>query len=47
MKDYKTSDLGLAAFLVMKGMKLKSANKARGRFEFLFEDPSGSGYSMS
>jgi hypothetical protein len=47
MKNFKTSDLGLAAFLVMKGIMLNSATKNRGRFEFVFDDPSGLGYSMS
>ena len=40
MKDYQTSDLALAAYLMMKGLILKSATKGpTGRFEFIFKDP--------
>jgi len=39
MKIYKTSDLSLAAFLKLRGMKLISASKTgTGKFEFEFED---------
>jgi|TARA_R110001592_G_scaffold199623_2_gene448242 hypothetical protein len=40
MKTYKTSDIGIAAFIMMKGLKLVEANRAKtGRFAFVFEDP--------
>lgn len=38
-KIYVTSDIALAAFLMMKGMKLISATRERnGRFRFEFDD---------
>ena len=38
-KLYVTSDIALAAFLMMKGMKLLSADRERnGRFRFEFDD---------
>lgn len=41
---YKTSDLSIAAFLMMKGLKLVSADREpTGRFMFLFDDPTGLG----
>ena len=40
MKTYKTSDLGIAAYLMTKGLKLVSACKEQtGRFKFVFDDP--------
>ena len=37
--DYQTSDIGLSAYLMMRGFKLISAKKlGNGRFEFTFED---------
>ena len=40
MKEYVTSDLSLAAFLLMRGLKLISAEKiASGKFKFSFADP--------
>lgn len=39
-KSYITSDIAIAAYLMMKGMTLKDANRERnGRFRFEFEDP--------
>jgi hypothetical protein len=39
MTTYETSDLSLAAFLKLRGMKLVNATKAgSGRFQFTFED---------
>tara|TARA_B100001057_G_scaffold91795_1_gene88071 strand:- start:381 stop:608 length:228 start_codon:yes stop_codon:yes gene_type:complete len=36
---YNTSDIALAAFLMMKGMQLLSASRERnGRFRFEFDD---------
>jgi hypothetical protein len=41
---YKTSDLSIAAFLMMKGMKLLDAKRAsNGQFMFEFDDPQGQG----
>ena len=38
-KIYITSDIAIAAFLMMKGMKLVSATRERnGRFRFEFDD---------
>lgn len=42
-----TSDLGFAAFLMIKGFKLFSASKDSGRFVFEFEDPESSANSLS
>ena len=40
MTTYKTSDLGIAAYLMTKGLKLTNASKEpSGRFMFVFEDP--------
>ena len=40
MKTYLTSDLPLAAYLMMKSIHLISAEKMpTGRFEFKFDDP--------
>jgi hypothetical protein len=41
MKDnqndlYETSDLGIAAYLIVKGMKLLRAEKRPGRYSFTF-----------
>tara|TARA_R110000868_G_scaffold131612_1_gene341706 strand:+ start:574 stop:795 length:222 start_codon:yes stop_codon:yes gene_type:complete len=39
MKTYKTSDIGIAAFIMMKGLKLLEAKRgSTGRFYFVFED---------
>ena len=41
---YKTSDLSIAAYLMMKGMKLIAARRERnGRFHFVFDDPADVG----
>ena len=39
MTSYTTTDLSLAAFLKLRGLKLLSASKTgTGRFQFVFED---------
>ena len=39
---YKTSDLGIAAYLMTKSLKLVNASKEpTGRFLFVFDDPQG------
>lgn len=44
MKTFQTSDIGIAAFVMMKGLMLKQASKGHsGRFNFIFEDPAGVG----
>ena len=41
---YKTSDLSIAAYLMMKGMKLSNAFRAsNGQFMFEFDDPDNEG----
>lgn len=46
---YSTSDIGIAAYVMMRGLKLISASRAKnsGRFEFVFEDPSNQGLVLS
>jgi hypothetical protein len=40
MKNFQTSDIGIAAYVMMKGLKLKDATRGNnGRFSFVFEDP--------
>ncbi len=44
MKTYKTSDLSIAAYIMMKGLKLINANRGtNGQFQFEFNDPTGLG----
>ena len=48
MKEYSTSDLSLAAFLLMRGLQLKSAEKtSSGRFNFVCSDPDEKGKLLS
>ncbi len=35
--NFTTSDISLAAFLVMRGKRLLSVGRERGKFEFIFE----------
>ena len=46
---YKTSDIGIAAYVMMRGLKLISAGRAKnsGRFEFVFEAPNNQGLVLS
>ena len=46
-KTYVTSDLSLAAFLLMHGLMLKSAQKVTGKFEFIFFDPDNKADQLS
>lgn len=40
MKTFDTSDIGIAAYVMMKGLRLRSAARGQGgRFRFVFEDP--------
>ena len=48
MNKYKTSDLSIAAFLMMKGMKLSNAFRApNGQFMFEFDDPDTKGVQLA
>jgi hypothetical protein len=41
---FKTSDIAIAAYLMMKGMKLIDARRLNnGRFHFEFDDPNNEG----
>ena len=45
---YKTSDIAIAAYLMMKGMKLIDARRLNnGRFHFEFDDPSTKGNKLA
>ena len=37
--SFETSDIATAAYLLMKGFKLKSAENLPGKYSFVFEDP--------
>ena len=40
MNTFQTSDIGIAAYVMMKGLKLKQASRGNnGRFSFEFYDP--------
>jgi len=48
MKTFETSDIGVAAYVMMKGLRLKSASRGHGgRFKFVFEDPNDMGNRYS
>tara|TARA_R110001592_G_scaffold188358_4_gene433571 strand:+ start:53049 stop:53264 length:216 start_codon:yes stop_codon:yes gene_type:complete len=45
---YKTSDLSIAAFLMMKGMKIINAHRSNtGQFMFEFKDPDNKGQQFA
>lgn len=47
-KNFETSDLPLAAFLIMKGLKLITAKKVgNGKFLFIISDPDGIADNLS
>tara|TARA_A100001515_G_scaffold143716_1_gene145606 strand:+ start:901 stop:1131 length:231 start_codon:yes stop_codon:yes gene_type:complete len=49
MNTFETSDIAIAAYIMMKGLKLQSAGRdQRGRFQFVFDDPNhlGTGYAV-
>ena len=47
-KHFKTSDLSIAAFVMMRGLKLLSASRGdRGQFMFTFSDPDDKGVSYA
>ena len=44
MKTFETSDIAIAAYVMMRGLKLTSAIRTQtGRFKFIFEDNSNRG----
>ena len=44
MKTFETSDIGIAAYVMMRGIKLIKASRGNsGRFNFVFDDPSSLG----
>lgn len=46
--EYNTSDLPLAAYLIIKGLALKSAKKlSNGKFEFILDDSSNTAHKLS
>ena len=36
---FETSDIAVAAFILMKGLKLAHAGSNSGKYQFVFEDP--------
>jgi len=45
---FQTSDLAIAAYLMMRGLKLSDASVQKGgRFMFKFEDPNDEAFQMS
>ena len=42
MKEFKTSDIGLASYILLKGGKLISANRGKYGYEILFDNADGS-----
>ena len=47
MNIFTTSDLPVAAYLMMKGFSLISAEKRQGRFFFELRDPDGKAASLA
>jgi hypothetical protein len=48
MKLYKTSDLAIAAYLMLHEFKLQDASRtSSGRFLFVFEDPDDVGHKKA
>ena len=48
MNKFETSDIGVAAYIMMKGLKLLNASRdQRGRFRFVFDDPKNLGQQLS
>ena len=45
MGTYTTSDLSLAAYLMMKGYVLTSADRKTPKFKFVFEDPAATAHT--
>jgi len=45
--QYTTADISLAAFLLMKGMKILSASREKGKFIFIFDDEKNIAFELS
>ena len=46
-KNYTTSDLAFAAYLMLRGYKLITCDRTdAGKFNFVFEDPAGDASSL-
>ena len=44
MKTFETSDIGIAAYVMMRGLRLQNASRGPGgRFNFTFIDPNREG----
>ena len=44
MKTFETSDIGIAAYIMMRGLKLiKATRSPSGRFKFVFNDKNNEG----
>ena len=47
-RTFETSDIGIAAYVMMRGLKLKRATREKGgRFSFIFDDPLDLGASYA
>ena len=48
MNTFETSDIGIAAYVMMRGLKLiKASRNQSGRFIFVFQDPNNLGKSFA
>ena len=48
MKNFETSDIGIAAYVMMRGLKLiKASRNQSGRFIFVFQDQNNLGKSYA
>ena len=48
MKTFETSDIGIAAYVMMRGLKLQKASRGHGgRFNFIFLDPDDNGPKLA
>ena len=48
MKIFQTSDIGIAAYVMMQGLKLQQASRGHnGRFNFVFLDPNNKGKNLA
>lgn len=45
--NYTTADISLAAFLLMKGMRILAAKRERGKFVFEFENSENRAFDLS
>jgi hypothetical protein len=45
--QYTTADISLAAFLLLKGMRIVSARREKGKFAFTFDDAENVAFDLS